>query len=141
MISFFAWLGDRGSKFIAVYNKSSFIAIIAQLAGNHLDWHSDLDGVVIHVGELGRDHRALFEFHKGNGVGSVRIVTTGRLVDGGVRIHFTFAAKGIELFGFVATIWADISRGKDLVIAMRADFADQPVALFLESPMSGDFHE
>jgi hypothetical protein len=42
--------------------------------------------------------------------------------------------------GFVAAIRANVARGKDLVIAVRADFADQPVALFFESPMSWNFH-
>ena len=40
----------------------------------------------------------------------------------------------------VTAVGADVARGEDLVIAMRADFADQPVALFLESPVSRDFH-
>jgi len=89
---------------------------------------------------LGGEHGAFFEFDEGNGVGSVAIVAAGRFIDGGVGINFAFAAKCKLFLGFVAAVRADIAWGEDLVIAVGADFADQPIALFLESPMSWDFH-
>jgi len=89
---------------------------------------------------LGGEHGTFVQFDEGNSVGGVGIVAAGGFVDGGVGIDFAFAAKCKLFFGFVAAVWADIARGEDLVIAVRANLADQPVALFLESPMSWDFH-
>jgi hypothetical protein len=127
-------------EFVSIYNESSFVTIIAHFASDHFNGHADLDGVVVHVGELGGEHGTFFEFDEGNSIGSVGIVAARRFVDGGVRINFAFAAKGVQSFGFVAAVRANIARGEDLVVAVGADLADQSVALLLESPMSWDFH-
>jgi hypothetical protein len=86
------------------------------------------------------DHGTLVQFDQSHGIGSVGIVSRGGFINGGVRVHLTLAAKGVEILGFVAAVRADIARGEDLVIAVRADLADQSVALFFESPVSRDFH-
>ena len=46
----------------------------------------------------------------------------------------------VEVLGFVTTVRANVAWGEDLVIAVRADLTDQPVALFLESPVPWNFH-
>src|SRR5215207_3171741 len=131
----------NGPKLIPVNDQPSFVSIIAHFAGYHFDGHADLDGSVVHVGELGGDHGAFVQFYQGNCIRCVGVVSAGGFIDGGVGIHFTFAAECVEGLGFVAAAWADITRGEDLVIAVGAHFSDQSVALFFESPMSWDFHE
>lgn len=84
-----------GAKLIPIHDQAAFIAVVAHLACHHFDGHADLDLVVIHVGELGGEHGSLFEFDEGNGVGGVGVVTSGRFVYGGKRIHLAFAAKRI----------------------------------------------
>jgi hypothetical protein len=89
---------------------------------------------------LGGDHGTLVQFDKRYRVGSVAVVSGGGFIDGGVGIHFALAAKGIEFFGFIATVWAYVTRRENFIIAMGTDFTDQPIALFLKSPMSWNFH-
>src|SRR5688572_16402071 len=131
----------NGPEFIPVYDQPSFVAVVAHFAGDHFNGHADLDSSVVHVGELGGDHGAFVQFYQGNGIRRVGVVSAGGFIDGGVGIHLTFPAEGVEGLGFVAAAWADVARGEDLVIAVGAHFADQSVALFFESPMSWDFHE
>ena len=45
------------------------------------------------------------------------------------------------VLGLVTAVWTYVAWGENLVIAMGAYFTYQPIALFLESPMSWDFHE
>src|SRR6266545_1090897 len=128
------------SKFIPVNNQSSFITIISHFAGDHFDGHADFYSGVIHVSELSGDHGTFIQFDEGNGIRCVAVISAGGLVDGGVGVHFSFAAEGVMLLGFVAAVGADVAWGKDLVIAVGADFSDQSIALFFESPMSWNFH-
>src|SRR5215207_8380705 len=128
-------------ELISVNNQPSFVAVIAHFAGDHFDGHADLNRVIIHVGELGGDHRTFVQFYESDSVRRVGVVSAGGFIDSGVGVHFTFAAEGVESLGFVAAAGADITRGEDLVIAVGAHFTDQSVALFFESPMSWDFHE
>ena len=131
---------DRWPKLIPIYNEPSFVPIVTHLAGNHLDRHADLDGIVVYIGQLGGDHRSFVQFDEGYGVGGAAIVSAGRFVDSGEGIDFTFAAECIKFLGFIAAVWADVTRRKNFIIAVRADLSHQPVALFLESPMSWNFH-
>jgi hypothetical protein len=89
---------------------------------------------------LGGDHGTFVKFDQCHSVRGVGVITRRRFVDGCVGVHFAFTAKGIEILGFIAAVRADIPRGKDLIVAVRANLADQPVALFFESPVSRDFH-
>src|SRR5258706_4681633 len=98
------------AKFVPVNNQSTLVAVVAHFAGDHFDGHADLNGVVVHVGELGGDHGTFIQFDESNSVGGVGVVATGGFVDGGVGINFAFAAKGVQSFGFVAAVRADIAR-------------------------------
>jgi hypothetical protein len=68
------------------------------------------------------------------------VVTTGGFVNGGVGKYFALPAEGVKGFGLTSTVGANIAGWEDLVIAVRADFADQSVTLLLKTPMTRDFH-
>jgi hypothetical protein len=92
------------------------------------------------VGQLRREHGTLFQFHNGHSVGSVCVKAGRGLVNGGVRINLAFAAKSELFFCFIAAIRAYITRWKDFMVAVGTNLAYESVSLFLESPMSWDFH-
>ena len=121
--------GDCRAEFIPVNDQTALVAIVAHLAGDHFDGHADFDGGIVHIGELGGDHGTLIQFDQGDGVGGIGVEPAGGFIDVGVGIHLALAAEGIELPGFIAAVRADVARGEDFGIAMRADLTDQPVAL------------
>ena len=129
------------SKFISVHDQSPLITVISHLAGNHLNWHADFDGRVVHIGQLGSDHGAFVQFNEGNCIWRGAIESAGCLINCRIGIYFALAAECIELSGFIAAVWADVAWGENFIVAMGADFADQPIALLLKSPMSWNFHD
>src|SRR4030095_1849236 len=108
----------------------SFIPIVSHLAGDHFNGHADFNGVIIYICQLCSDHWAFIEFYKCYSVRSTAVITAWGFVNGCIGIHFTFTAKCIEVFGFVTAVWAYVARRKNLIIAMGANFAYQPVTLF-----------
>src|SRR5215207_2820359 len=102
-------------KFIAIHNQSPLIPIIAYLAGNHFDGHADFHRVVIYIGQLGGDYGAFVQFDERHGIGCIAVVAGGRFVDGGVGVYLTLAAERVKLLGFIATVRADVTRGKNLI--------------------------
>jgi hypothetical protein len=128
------------SELIPVNDQPALIAIIAHLASDHFHGHTDLNFGIIHIGQLSGDHGSFFEFDKGYGIRGVGFITSGSFIDRSIGIHFTFAAEGEKVFGFVAAVRADIARGEDLVIAVRADLTNETISLFFKTPVSRDFH-
>ena len=66
-----------GPKLIPIHDQPSLIPVISHLAGDHFDGHADLNGGVVHVGELGGDHGTFVQFDQGHGIGSVGVVSAG----------------------------------------------------------------
>jgi hypothetical protein len=129
------------AKFIPVYDQAALIAVVPHFAGNHLYRHTDLYGAIVHIGQLGGDHRSLIQLYESDSIRRVAVIATWGFINRGKRVHLTLAAECIELFGFITTVRADIAGRKNLMVAVRTNLANQSVALLLESPVSWDFHK
>src|SRR5512139_2475842 len=108
------------SELIPVYDQAPLVTVIAHFAGDHLDGHTDLHGVVVYIGQLGGDHRALIQLYQGNSVRRVTVIPAGGFINGGKGIDLALATKCIEFLGFVAAVRADVARRENLIITMRA---------------------
>ena len=65
-----------GAKFVAVDDQSPFIPVIS-----HLDRHTDLNGVVGHIGQQGGDSGTFLQFDECHRVGRVAVVASGCLTN------------------------------------------------------------
>lgn len=119
------------AELIAINEHALFAAVFLDTAGDHLDRHADLDGLLAQVGQLGRDSGAFFQFDQRDGIGQAAFKTGRGVVHDRVGIDFAFAAEAEGFLGLAAAFGADITGWKDLGLAVRADLADQSIALFL----------
>jgi hypothetical protein len=137
---FFSVSYNSRPEFVSVYKHPALVAIGTQLAGDHLDRHSDFDRLAAKVCQLSGHHRTFAQLDQRHGIGCGVVIAAGCLVNGREGKNFAFTAERIEGFRFASAGRANVAGWEDLVIAVRADFAHKSVSLLLKSPMARDFH-
>ncbi len=131
---------QRGSELIPVYDHAAFVAVVAHLAGDHFHRHANRDRLFANVGQLCGKHGTFFEFYDCHCVRRIRIKTSGGFIHCRVRINLAFAAECKLFLCLVAAIGTYVAGWENFVVAVRANLAYESVSLFLETPVSWDFH-
>ena len=120
---------SQRSELVPVHNDSPLIAVVANLARDHFHRHANFYVLAVQVGQLGGDHRAFVQLHQRHSVRGVVLEAGRRVTDGGKGENLAVTAKGEGGAGVVAAVRADVARGEDFALTMRANFTDQCIPL------------
>ena len=80
-------------EFISVHQHPTLVSVGAQLAGDHLDRHANLDRLAAKVGQLSSDHRTFVQLDQRHGVGCGVVIAAGCLVNGREGKDLAFTAE------------------------------------------------
>src|SRR5688572_22695683 len=132
---------EAGPEFITIDNQTALVTVVAHLARDHLDRHTDFHRLLAQIGELRSNHWAFIQFDQRHSIRRIGIVTGGRFINRRKGIDFAFPAKGKTFLGLSAAGLTYVTRWEDPGVTMRAHFPDQRITLLFQSPVAWNFHK